>query len=213
MLEGSIAVTGALIQWLRDRLKIIDSAPEVEELAKTVDDNGGVFFVPAFSGLFAPYWRDDARGVIVGLTAYADRGHIARAALEAAAWQSREVVDAANDVADVPFTELRVDGGMTANDLLMQFQADVLGVPVIRPKVTETTALGAAYAAGLADRLLVRPGRAARALGRGQALGAADGRRTTASASTRAGRRPSSARSTGRTKRNLNGDSPPLASR
>jgi glycerol kinase len=150
VLEGSIAVTGSLIQWLRDRLKIIDSAPEVEELAKTVDDNGGVFFVPAFSGLFAPYWRDDARGVIVGLTAYANRGHIARAALEAAAWQSREVVDAANAVADVPFTELRVDGGMTANELLMQFQADVLGVPVIRPKVTETTALGAAYAAGLA---------------------------------------------------------------
>jgi len=149
-LEGSIAVTGALIQWLRDRLKIIDSAPEVQDLAKTVDDNGGVYFVPAFSGLFAPYWRDDARGVIVGLTAYANRGHIARAALEAAAWQSREVVDAANDVADVPFTDLRVDGGMTGNDLLMQFQADVLGVPVIRPKVTETTALGAAYAAGLA---------------------------------------------------------------
>lgn len=149
-LEGSIAVTGALIQWLRDRLKIIDTAPEVQDLARTVDDNGGVYFVPAFSGLFAPYWRDDARGVIVGLTAYANRGHIARAALEAAAWQSREVVDAANEVADVPFTDLRVDGGMTGNDLLMQFQADVLGVPVIRPKVTETTALGAAYAAGLA---------------------------------------------------------------
>jgi glycerol kinase len=150
VLEGSIAVTGALIQWLRDRLQIIGSAPEVEALARTVDDNGGVFIVPAFSGLFAPYWRDDARGVIVGLTAYANRGHIARAALEAAAWQSREVVDAANAVADVPFTELRVDGGMTANELLMQFQADVLGVPVIRPSVTETTALGAAYAAGLA---------------------------------------------------------------
>jgi len=149
-LEGSIAVTGALIQWLRDRLKIIDSAPEVQELAKTVEDNGGVYFVPAFSGLFAPYWRDDARGLIIGLTAYANRGHIARAALEAAAWQSREVVDAANEVADVPFEDLRVDGGMTGNDLLMQFQADVLGVPVIRPKVTETTALGAAYAAGLA---------------------------------------------------------------
>ena len=150
VLEGSIAVTGALIQWLRDRLKIIDSAPDVEKLARTVDDNGGVYFVPAFSGLFAPYWRDDARGVIVGLTAYANQGHIARAALEATAWQSREVVDAANAVADVPFTDLRVDGGMTANELLMQFQADVLGVPVIRPKVTETTALGAAYAAGLA---------------------------------------------------------------
>jgi glycerol kinase len=150
VLEGSIAVTGALIQWLRDRLKIISSAPEVEDLARTVEDNGGVYFVPAFSGLFAPRWRDDARGVVVGLTAYANQGHIARAALEAAAWQSREVVDAANEVADVPFTELRVDGGMTANELLMQFQADVLGVPVIRPAVTETTALGAAYAAGLA---------------------------------------------------------------
>ena len=150
VLEGSIAVTGALVQWLRDRLKIISTAPEVEDLAKTVDDNGGVYFVPAFSGLFAPYWRDDARGVIVGLTAYANRGHIARAALEATAWQSREVVDAANEAADVPFSELRVDGGMTVDELLMQFQADVLGVPVIRPAVTETTALGAAYAAGLA---------------------------------------------------------------
>ncbi len=149
-LEGSIAVTGALIQWLRDRLKIIKTAPEVEELAKTVDDNGGVYFVPAFSGLFAPHWRDDARGAIVGLTAYANQGHIARAALEATAWQTKEVVDAANDVADVPFDELRVDGGMTGDELLMQFQADVLGVPVIRPAVTETTALGAAYAAGLA---------------------------------------------------------------
>jgi glycerol kinase len=150
VLEGSIAVTGALIQWLRDRLKIIKDAPAVEDLARTVEDNGGVYFVPAFSGLFAPRWRDDARGVIVGLTAYANQGHIARAALEATAWQSKEVVDAANEVADVPFTDLRVDGGMTGNELLMQFQADVLGVPVIRPKVTETTALGAAYAAGLA---------------------------------------------------------------
>jgi glycerol kinase len=150
VLEGSIAVTGALIQWLRDRLKLIKSAPEVEDLALTVEDNGGVYFVPAFSGLFAPYWRDDARGVIVGLTAYANQGHIARAALEATAWQSREVVDEASAVADVPFSELKVDGGMTANELLMQFQADVLGVPVVRPKVTETTALGAAFAAGLA---------------------------------------------------------------
>ncbi len=148
-LEGSIAVTGALIQWLRDRLKIIPDAPSVEALARTVDDNGGVYFVPAFSGLFAPHWRDDARGAVFGLTAFANQGHIARAALEAAAWQSREVVDAANAVADVPFTELRVDGGMVANELLMQFQADVLGVPVIRPEITETTALGAAYAAGL----------------------------------------------------------------
>ena len=153
VLEGSIAVTGALIQWLRDRLKIIDSAPAVEQLARSVEDNGGVFFVPAFSGLFAPYWRDDARGVIIGLTAFAGRGHIARAALEATAWQTREVVDAANEVAGVPFSELRVDGGMTANELLMQFQADVLGVPVIRPEVTETTALGAAFAAGLAAGL------------------------------------------------------------
>jgi glycerol kinase len=149
-LEGSIAVTGALIQWLRDRLKLIKSAPEVETLARTVQDNGGVYFVPAFSGLFAPYWRDDARGAIVGLTAYANGGHIARAALEATAWQSREVVDEANAAADVPFSELKVDGGMTANELLMQFQADVLGVPVVRPTVTETTALGAAFAAGLA---------------------------------------------------------------
>ncbi len=146
VLEGSIAVTGALIQWLRDRLQIIESAPEVEALARSVEDNGGVYFVPAFSGLFAPRWRDDARGVIVGLTAYAGRGHIARAALEATAWQTREVIDATG----IRFSELRVDGGMTANDLLMQFQADVLGVPVIRPEMTETTALGAAYAAGLA---------------------------------------------------------------
>ncbi len=150
MLEGSIAVTGAAVQWLRDRLGIIKEAPEVEELAKSVDDNGGVYFVPAFSGLFAPYWRENARGVIVGLTGYANKGHIARATLEATAWQSREVVDAANDVADVPFSELKVDGGMTADEFLMQFQADVLGVPVIRPAVTETTALGAAFAAGLA---------------------------------------------------------------
>src|SRR3954454_6599885 len=150
VLEGSIAVTGALVQWLRDRLGLISTAAEVESLAASVEDNGDVYFVPAFSGLFAPYWRDDARGAIVGLTAFANRGHIARAALEATAWQSREVVDAANEVVDVPFTELRVDGGMTANELLMQFQADVLDVPVIRPAVTETTALGAAYAAGLA---------------------------------------------------------------
>jgi len=149
-LEGSIAVTGALIQWLRDRLGLISDAAEVEQLALSVEDNGDVYIVPAFSGLFAPYWREDARGVIVGLTAYANRGHIARAALEAAAWQSREVVDEANAAAGVPLAELRVDGGMTANSLLMQFQADVLGVPVVRPTVSETTALGAAFAAGLA---------------------------------------------------------------
>jgi glycerol kinase len=150
VLEGSIAVTGAAVQWLRDQLGLIGTAAEIEELARTVHDNGGVYFVPAFSGLFAPHWRDDARGVIVGLTAYARAGHIARAVLEATAWQTREVLDAANAAADVPLAELRVDGGMTANELLMQFQADVLGVPVIRPTVTETTALGAAFAAGLA---------------------------------------------------------------
>ncbi len=150
VLEGSIAVTGAAVQWLRDQLGLIDSAPEIERLARSVPDNGGVYFVPAFSGLFAPYWRDDARGVIVGLTAYARAGHLARAVLEATAWQTREVLDAANAVVAVPLTELRVDGGMTGDELLMQFQADVLGVPVIRPKVTETTALGAAFAAGLA---------------------------------------------------------------
>jgi glycerol kinase len=150
VLEGSIAVTGAAVQWLRDQLGLIRTAPDVERLARTVPDNGGVYFVPAFSGLFAPYWRDDARGVIVGLTAYAKAGHIARAVLEAAAWQTREVLDAAAAEAGIAFTELRVDGGMTADELLMQFQADALGVPVIRPRVIETTALGAAYAAGLA---------------------------------------------------------------
>ncbi|MEA2313635.1 MAG: glycerol kinase [Solirubrobacteraceae bacterium] len=150
VLEGSVAVTGAAVQWLRDQLGMIETAAQVEELARSVDDNGGVYFVPAFSGLFAPHWRDDARGTIVGLTAYARAGHIARAALEATAWQTREVLDAVNAVAGVELAELKVDGGMTANDLLMQFQADVLGVPVVRPTVTETTALGAAFAAGLA---------------------------------------------------------------
>jgi glycerol kinase len=149
-LEGSIAVTGSLIQWLRDNLGIISSAPEVEELAKTVEDNGGAYFVPAFSGLFAPYWRSDARGALVGLTRYVNKGHIARAALEATAFQTREVLDAVNADSGVDLTELKVDGGMIANNLLMQFQADILGVPVIRPVVAETTALGAAYAAGLA---------------------------------------------------------------
>lgn len=149
-LEGSIAVTGSLIQWVRDNLKMIDSAPEVEELALTVEDNGGVYFVPAFSGLFAPYWRDDARGVIVGLTRFHNRGHIARAALEATAFQTREVLDAMNADSGVDLSELRVDGGMIANDTLMQFQADILGVDVVAPVVAETTALGAAYAAGIA---------------------------------------------------------------
>ena len=149
-LEGSIAITGALVQWLRDNLGMIKTSGEIEELAKTVDDNGGVYFVPAFSGLFAPYWKSDARGVIAGLTRYVNKGHIARAVLEATAWQTREVLDAMNSDSGVPLTALKVDGGMVFNDLLMQFQADVLGVPVIRPKVAETTALGAAYAAGLA---------------------------------------------------------------
>ncbi|HYZ12048.1 MAG TPA: glycerol kinase GlpK [Actinomycetota bacterium] len=149
-LEGSIAITGALVQWLRDNLGLIKSSPEVEDLAKTVDDNGGTYFVPAFSGLFAPYWRGDARGAIVGLTRYVKKGHIARAALEATAWQTREVVDAMEADSGVKLKELKVDGGMVYNDLLMQFQADSLQVPVIRPKVAETTALGAAYAAGLA---------------------------------------------------------------
>lgn len=149
-LEGSIAVTGSLIQWLRDNLGLISSAPEIEELAKSVEDNGGAYFVPAFSGLFAPYWRSDARGALVGLTRYVNKGHIARAALEATAFQTREVLDAMNADSGVDLTELKVDGGMIANETLMQFQADVLGVPVVRPKVAETTALGAAYAAGIA---------------------------------------------------------------
>jgi glycerol kinase len=149
-LEGSIAVTGSLVQWLRDNLGLIKSAPEIEELAKTVEDNGGAYFVPAFSGLFAPYWRSDARGALVGLTRYVNKGHIARAALEATAFQTKEVLDAVNADSGVPLTELKVDGGMIANNLLMQFQADILDVPVVRPVVAETTALGAAYAAGLA---------------------------------------------------------------
>jgi glycerol kinase len=149
-LEGSIAITGALVQWLRDNLRLIDSASEIEDLAKTVEDNGGIYFVPAFSGLFAPYWRTDARGVIVGLTRYVNRGHFARAVLEATAYQTREVLDAMNADSGVVLKSLKVDGGMVRNELLMQFQADVLGVPVIRPTVPETTALGAAYAAGYA---------------------------------------------------------------
>ena len=149
-LEGSIAVTGSLVQWLRDNLGIISSAAEVEELSRSVEDNGGVYFVPAFSGLFAPHWRPDARGAILGLTRFANRGHIARAALEATAFQTREVLDAVNADFDVPLSELKVDGGMVANADLMQFQADLLDLPVIRPRVPETTALGAAYAAGLA---------------------------------------------------------------
>ncbi len=149
-LEGSIAITGALVQWLRDNLGMISKSAEVEDLAKTVEDNGGIYFVPAFSGLFAPYWRSDARGVIVGLTRYINKGHIARAALEATAYQTREVLDAMNADSGVDLKALKVDGGMVFNETLMQFQSDILGVPVIRPKVAETTSLGAAYAAGLA---------------------------------------------------------------
>jgi len=152
-LEGAIAITGALVQWLRDNLKLIKAAPEVEDLAKSVEDNGGCYIVPAFSGLFAPYWKSNARGVVAGLTRYVNAGHIARATLEATAFQSREVVEAMNQDSGVDLESLKVDGGMVGNDLLMQFQADLLGVPVIRPKVPETTSLGAAYAAGLATGL------------------------------------------------------------
>jgi glycerol kinase len=149
-LEGSIAITGALVQWLRDNLGLISSASEIETLAKSVEDNGGAYFVPAFSGLFAPYWRSDARGVIVGLTRYVNKGHIARAVLEASAYQTRDIVEAIYKDSGVEMSKLKVDGGMVANEALMQFQSDILNVPVIRPKVAETTALGAAYAAGLA---------------------------------------------------------------
>ncbi|WP_285100793.1 glycerol kinase GlpK [Promicromonospora sp. MEB111] len=149
-LEGSIAVTGSLVQWLRDNLGMFTDSEDIEWLARKVEDNGGAYFVPAFSGLFAPYWRPDARGALVGLTRYVNRNHIARAALEATAFQTREVMDAMRADSGVDLTELKVDGGMVANELLMQFQADQLGVPVVRPVVAETTALGAAYAAGIA---------------------------------------------------------------
>jgi glycerol kinase len=149
-LEGSIAIAGALVQWLRDNLQLISTSAEIETLARTVDDNGDVYIVPAFSGLYAPHWREDARGVICGLTRFAGRGHIARAALEATAFQTREIITAMSADSGVPIRELRVDGGMVVNDLLMQFQADLLDVAVVRPQVIETTALGAAYAAGLA---------------------------------------------------------------
>ena len=155
-LEGAIAITGALVQWLRDSLHLIATSAEVETLARTVDDSGGIYFVPAFSGLFAPYWKSTARGAIVGLTRYVNRGHVARAALEATAYQTREVLEAMNKDSGVELTALKVDGGMVHNELLMQFQADILGVPVIRPTVAETTALGAAYAAGLATGVWAR---------------------------------------------------------
>jgi glycerol kinase len=149
-LEGAIAITGALVQWLRDNLEFFDAAPEIEPLARSVDDNGDVYIVPAFSGLYAPYWKDNARGVIVGLTSFATRAHLARAALEATVYQTRDVTEAMETDSRIALTSLKADGGMVANELLMQFQADILNVPVVRPKVTETTALGAAYAAGLA---------------------------------------------------------------
>jgi glycerol kinase len=149
-LEGSIAITGALVQWLRDNLKFFDFSKHIEDYARSVPDSGGIYFVPAFSGLFAPYWRSDARGIIIGLTRYITKAHICRAALEATAYQTREVLDAMEKDSGVKLTALKVDGGMVYNELLMQFQADILGVPVIRPVVAETTALGAAYAAGLA---------------------------------------------------------------
>ncbi len=149
-LEGSIAIAGALVQWLRDNLKIIERSSDIEPLARTVEDNGDVYIVPAFSGLFAPYWRSDARGVITGLTRYANSGHIARAVLESTAFQTKEVIDAMESDSGVKLTSLKVDGGMVINDLLMQFQSDILNVSVVRPQIAETTALGAAYAAGLA---------------------------------------------------------------
>jgi glycerol kinase len=149
-LEGSIAITGALVQWLRDNLNFFDFSQHIEDYASKVEDSGGIYIVPAFSGLFAPYWQSDARGVIVGLTRYINKNHIARAALEATAYQTREVLDAMNKDSGVDLKALKVDGGMVYNDLLMQFQSDILGVPVVRPQVAETTALGAAYAAGLA---------------------------------------------------------------
>jgi glycerol kinase len=149
-LEGSVAITGALVQWIRDNFGMIEKSPDIETLARTVDDNGGVYFVPAFSGLYAPYWKHDARGVIAGLTRYSNKGHLARAVLEATAFQTREVVEAMEQDAGVALNVLRVDGGMIENELLMQFQADILDRTVVRPAVKETTALGAAYAAGLA---------------------------------------------------------------
>ena len=149
-LEGSIAITGALVQWLRDNLGIIEKSSDIETLAGSVEDNGGIYFVPAFSGLYAPYWKSDARGAILGMTRYVNKGHIARAALEATAYQTCEVLDAMESDSGVKLTALKVDGGMVFNELLMQFQSDILDVPVVRPKVAETTALGAAYAAGLA---------------------------------------------------------------
>lgn len=149
-LEGSIAISGALVQWLRDNLNLIETSAEVEQLANSVTDSGGIYFVPAFSGLFAPYWRNDARGVLVGLTQFINKGHIARSVLEATAYQTRDVLDAMNNDTGIAINELKVDGGMVVNETLMQFQADILGISVVRSRIAETTALGAAYAAGIA---------------------------------------------------------------
>jgi glycerol kinase len=149
-LEGGVAISGALVQWVRDNLGMIQKSSDVETLARTVKDNGGIYFVPAFSGLYAPYWKENARGVIAGLTRYANKGHLARAVLEATAFQTREVVEAMEKDSQIALTSLRVDGGMVVNELLMQFQADILNREVVRPVIQETTALGAAYAAGLA---------------------------------------------------------------
>ena len=176
-LEGSIAVTGALVQWFRDNLEVIASAPEIETLARSVEDNGGCYFVPAFSGLFAPHWRSDARGVIAGLTAYITKGHLARAVLEATAWQTREVVDAMNLDAAVDLTALRVDGGMTANNLLMQFLADVLDVPVVRPIVAETPSLGRGLRRRAGGRVLAGHRQPARQLASRGRVAAEDGAR------------------------------------
>lgn len=163
-LEGPIAVAGSLVQWFRDTLGVIGTAPQIETLASTVDDNGGCYIVPAFSGMFSPHWDPDARGIVVGLTSYITKGHLARAVLEATAWQTWEVVNAMTDDSGVPPARLAVDGGMTSNHLLMQFLADVLDIPVVRPFVSETVSLGAAYAAGLAvgywpDRAALRANR------------------------------------------------------
>jgi glycerol kinase len=149
-LEGSVAITGALVQWMRDNLGLIHKSGDIEFLARTVKDNGGIYFVPAFSGLYAPYWRSDARGVIAGLTRFANKGHLARAVLESTAYQTREVLEAMEKDSEIQLFSLRTDGGMVENELLMQFQSDILNIPVLRPVIKETTALGAAYAAGLA---------------------------------------------------------------
>ncbi len=197
-LEGSIAVTGSAVQWLRDQLGIISGASESESLARQVEDNGGVYFVPAFSGLFAPYWRSDARGAIVGLSRFNTNAHLARATLEAICYQSRDVVDAMEADSGVHMEVLKVDGGITANDLCMQIQADVLGVEVVKPVVAETTALGAAYAAGLAVGFWENPDDL-RANWQEGSAGVRRGATSSAQTDTPAGRRPYSARSTGST--------------